>query len=238
MGSLAGAAANAQEEEGWSFGLSGYAWLAGLKGEVATLPGLPAAEVDVSVREVVENLDIGVMALGEARKGRLGLVGEIYYVRVSTENATAGPLFSVAKFERRFLGLTAAGFYRLLDRDDGNVDLLAGVRRWSVDTKLRLDAGALPGRTVDEDKSWVDAIAGVRGRVDIGSGWYASGWFAAAIAGESDSAWDVFGGVGYRFKPGHSLTVGYRHQSVDFRDGSFRFDVELSGPAVAYVYRF
>jgi len=72
----------------------------------------------------------------------------------------------------------------------------------------------------------------------MGSGWYASGWFVAAIAGESDSAWDVFGGIGYRFEPRHSVTVGYRHQSVDFRDGSFGFDVELSGPAAAYVYRF
>jgi len=72
----------------------------------------------------------------------------------------------------------------------------------------------------------------------MGSGWYASGWFGAAIAGESDSAWDVFGGIGYRFEPRHSVTVGYRHQSVDFRDGSFGFDVELSGPAAAYVDRF
>lgn len=98
----------------------------------------------------------------------------------------------------------------------------------------------LPARTLDQDESWVDPIAGVRARVGLGSSssWYVTGWAVAAIAGESDSAWDLFGGVGYRFKPKHSVTVRYRHQSVDFRDDSFRFDVELSGPVAAYVYRF
>jgi len=230
--------ANAEEEEGWSFGLSGYAWLAGMEGEVATLPGAPPAEVDITVGDVLENLDIGLMALGEARKGRFGLLGEIFYVDVSTDGATPGPLFSTADFEQSVLGLTVGGFYRLVARDDASVDLVAGFRLWSVDTKLRLGAGVLPARTLDQDESWVDPIAGVKGRVGLGSSWYASGWAVAAIAGESDSAWDLFGGVGYRFNPKHSVTVGYRHQSVDFRDGSFRFDVELSGPAAAYVYRF
>jgi hypothetical protein len=209
-----------------------------MEGEVGTLPGLPAADVDITVGDVLENLDVGLMGSGEARKGRFGLVGEVFYVDVSTDGTTPGPLFSTADFEQTVLGLTAGGYYRLVARVDASVDLVAGIRLWSVDTELRLGAGALAARTLDQDETWVDPIAGVKGRVGMDSGWYATGWAVAAIAGESDSAWDLFGGVGYRFMPRHSVTVGYRHQSVDFRDGSFRFDVELSGPAAAYVYRF
>jgi len=139
-------AANAQAEEEWSFGLSGYAWLTGLEGEVATLPGLPAAEVDIMVGDVLENLDIGLMALGEARKGRFGVFGETFYVDVSTDGATSGPLFSTADFEQIVRGLTLGGFYRLVPHRDTGVDLVAGVRLWSVDTELRLGAGRAAGQ--------------------------------------------------------------------------------------------
>ena len=168
-------AANAEEEQGWSFGLSGYAWLAGMKGEVATLPGLPAAGIDVSAKDTLEALDIGLMAVGEARKGRFGLYGDIMYISVSADGATPGPGFSTLDLEQTVLGLTMAGFYRLVAQDDASVDLVAGVRLWSVDTELRLGAGALPTTTLQQDESWLDPIVGVKGRVGLGPNWYASG---------------------------------------------------------------
>ena len=58
------------------------------------------------------------------------------------------------------------------------------------------------------------------------------------MAGDSDSAWDVMASVGYEIKDDFSLTVGYRHQEVDYREGDFLFDVELSGPIIGLVFGF
>jgi hypothetical protein len=34
------------------------------------------------------------------------------------------------------------------------------------------------------------------------------------------------------------VTLGYRHMSVDFEDGDFVYDVEISGPIIGAVFRF
>ncbi len=72
----------------------------------------------------------------------------------------------------------------------------------------------------------------------INANWFATGWAISAIAGESDTAWDVFAGIGYVFNDMRSLTLGYRHQKVDFDKGSFLYDVETSGPLLGFVFRF
>ena len=61
----AGLPAHAQqaagEPSGWTFQLTPYAWLANLEGNVATLPGLPPASVDVSFRDILENTEEAVI---------------------------------------------------------------------------------------------------------------------------------------------------------------------------------
>ncbi len=44
------------------------------------------------------------------------------------------------------------------------LDLLAGLRVWSVKTELRLEGAALPDQTFENRESWVDSIKGIQGR--------------------------------------------------------------------------
>ena len=75
--------ANAGPSSGdqWEFQLAPYAWLAGQNGKVATLPGLPPADVDVDFYDDIwGNINLAGMLVGEARKGRYGLFMDIVYM--------------------------------------------------------------------------------------------------------------------------------------------------------------
>jgi hypothetical protein len=75
------------------------------------------------------------------------------------------------------------------------LDVVAGVRLWSVGTTLSFNGGRLDGRDADDKATWVDGMVGLRGKYFMTPEWYLSGW-ALAGAGGADVDWDVAGVVG------------------------------------------
>lgn len=223
--------------EDWTFTVAPYLWVTGQEGKVATLPPLPPAEVDISFGDVIDNLDMALMGLAEARKGRFGISSEILYLSVSAGAELSGPEFSGADYEEDLLSATFAASYALTQDKDHLLDAVAGVRFWDLDNTLELKAGDFPDTTVSAQESWNDLFIGLKGKTRVNDHWYLTGWSYAAVAGDSDSFWDVFGGAGYEYSDTFSLVVGYRHQEVDYEKGDFLFDVELSGPIVGLVFR-
>lgn len=133
--------------EGWEIKLSPYLWGSGMKGEVATLPGVPAAEIDITFEDILDNLDMAFMGTFEARKDRIGVFADIIYVSLDTGSAeTPGAFFSGADYEQTLTTFLAAGTYRF-STPNTNIDVLAGGRYWAVDNELSLDAGTLPARS-------------------------------------------------------------------------------------------
>ena len=84
---------------------------------------------------------------------------------------------------------------------DAWLDLVAGIRYWSVDSRLQLGAGLLPGREVSNKEDWVDPLVGLKGMASLGrsrfflSGGGVIGGFGAA----SDLMWDANINLGYRW---------------------------------------
>ena len=235
---LACMASDAGADQGWSFQLAPYLWVAGLDGEVAAAP-LPPVSVDAGFDEIVENMDIAFMLEGEARKGRIGVLVDVLYLSLSADGETPGRLFSDAELEATTLSGTALLGYRILDGERSAVDLMAGGRMWRVRTELTLGTGLLAARQADETNTWADPILAARAVVNLGGGFelpiYADiGGFGVA----SDLTWQVFAGVAYRFSDAWRGVVGYRHLDVDYEDGGFLWDVSLSGPIVGATFRF
>ena len=228
----------AGEEDSWSFTFAPFVWMAGQEGRVATLDGVQPTEIDLSFGDILENFDIGLMGIAEARKGRFGVLSELFYISVSTDTNTPGSFFSSTDYEQDFIGITLGGFYRLIDKEETSLDVLAGIRWWGLDNKMDFGAGILPAQTIQTDEDWIDPIIGIKGRTMINANWYISGWVVAAVAGDSDSVWDLSGNVGYAFSETKAVTVGYRYQKIDFEEGSFLFDVELSGPILGFIFNF
>jgi len=232
---VGGFAGNSDE---WVVTGTSYLWMTGMEGKVATVPPAPPAELDVSFSDVMSNLDIALMGFLEARKGRFGVFGEVFYVGISTDARTPGPFFAGADYEQDLWGVSFGGSYELTQSDDYQINAVGGVRFWDLDNELELNAGRLAARKISERETWMDGFIGLRGKADIDANWYVSGWGITTVAGDSDSAWDVYAGVGYKYSDALSVSVGYRHQEVDYDDGLFLFDVELSGPAIGLTYRF
>ena len=66
---------------------------------------------------------------------------------------------------------TAAGEYRLIDRPGATLEVMAGARIWSVETELSLGVGSLGRVSAGDGDTWVDAMAGLKGRFDMTPRW-------------------------------------------------------------------
>ncbi len=221
-------AAEVVTDSGWSFTVAPYFWMAGMKGDIAQF-GLSPIEVDASFSDVMENFDIGFMGVAELRYDRYALLTDIMYVKLSANAAT--PLEIIAPsvdVTSETFTMLAAGSYRMIDSDQGHLDVLAGGRLWYVNTEI--DPVGLDV-TFEDGDTWVDPIIGVQGRSNLTpqvflTGWAMIGGFGAA----SELTWDLMGGAGYAVNDRWSIVGGYRALSVDYKDDGFLFDVVQHGP--------
>jgi hypothetical protein len=56
---------------------------------------LPAADVDIDFYDdILGNINGSFALIGEVRKGRVGVVGDVSYSDIEDDEATAGPFFS------------------------------------------------------------------------------------------------------------------------------------------------
>ena len=82
-------------DPGWDFALTPYLWFAGLKGDVATIPGLPSVPIDVSSSQALEDTDAGVMVMFDARKQRHGFMVDFLYTDVRSDTELLPPPISL-----------------------------------------------------------------------------------------------------------------------------------------------
>lgn len=228
-------------DSSWKFRLSPYAWLAGQSGSVATLPGLPPADIDIDFwDDILGNINGALFLVGEARKDRWGIFTDIAYVNIESDNPLPIPEFSSLVSTTESWIVTAAGMYRLADRPSKSLDIIAGIRFWSVDSTLALRAGTLPGQEISNNENWVDPLVGIRGLTTLGtSRFFCNG--AAAIGGfgaGSDFMWDLSINFGYRWGEIFSTTIGYRYLDVDYEDDGFLYDVAQHGPTLGLTWVF
>lgn len=232
--------ARADDAHGWSFEIAPYIWAAGIEGDVAPFPSLPSASVDESFSDVVDNLDGALMLVGEARKGRFGVLGDLIYLKTKATDSSPGPLFSSITVRSESVMLTALGFYRAVDRPAAFVDLLAGARYWSLDVDFSFAAGLLPANEVSNKETWIDPMVGAKARTSLGdAGMYVSG--VALVGGfsvGSDFTYDLNINLGYQWTENFSTTLGYRYLAVDYRDDGFVYDVSQDGPILGLIWRF
>ena len=162
--SAAPSAAEQLVSDQWQYQLTPYLWFLSLDGNVTVKGVKTSPNVDFS--EIFDNLDIGVMAEGEIRKGRIGIYANAIYAELGSTD-DIGPIEIQADATTVWAG--AGAYYRLgpfaLDPEAGLagpkvvVDPYAGARVTYLDTKLKIRHG---GPQVDANQSWVDPVIGVR----------------------------------------------------------------------------
>lgn len=236
----AGADAPAQQagpSDQWEFAVTPYFWAAGFSGKVSQ-PRLPVIDVDADFGKLFDNLDFGAMLIGDARKGRYSIFGDLIYTKIGTQGDTPHGLLATSADVKTstFAGLIGAG-YSVLENSPHQLDVVAGLRVWSVDTDITLKGAHLNGRKRSDGDTWVDGLVGVRGNYAINPKLYVTGWGLIG-AGGAQADWDLGLGLGYRVSKNVSAAIGYRAIGVDYSRGDFKFDAVLQGPMAGLTIRF
>ena len=220
---------DSSDDSGWHFAVAPYLFAAGISGTVGARGR--TLDLDANFDNVAANLDLGLMGAFEVRKGRFVSLNDMIWVKLSSEKDTPGPLYSTAKLGVNLFIFDPEVGYRFINSRKGSVDVLAGVRVWSVETNLNVTTGALPGFDVSQRKTWAAPVVGVRGVANITQKFFLAGKFDIGGAGiGADLTTQLYGAAGYSFTKHFALLGGYRWLQVDYDDDEgFLFDTQMNG---------
>ncbi len=230
-------------EESWHFRLSPYVWFAGLEGDVATIPGLPSAPIDISASDALQDTEASVMVILDGKKGRHGFFVDLLYSDVRSDEDLIPAIGLTLRTTTKSTLFTLAYQYEIYNQDHVVIDLLAGARYWAIDSKLRFSSGLggpLDGRTITNDESWLDPMVGFKARAPIGdSRFYVSG--GAGLGGfgvASDFFYEISANVGYQWNDAIGTSIGYRMFDVDYENDGYVYDMKQQGWQAGLTWSF
>jgi hypothetical protein len=216
-----------------------YLWFSGLQGRIGVHGN--SAPVDVSFTDVISQLNIGWLTALDMRRNRIGLVTDLAFISVSSDQKSTpvGSSYTGFSSNAKTFFLDSEAYVRLLEGDRGAVDVLAGARLWRLNNSLNLLSATQPPVTVGQTQGWVDPIFGARFRLNLKKGWFAdlkgdAGGFGVG----SQSTWQIYAGAGREFKQRYSLALGYRRLNVDYRNRGFLYDTHMQGLLTGFAIRF
>jgi len=216
-----------------------YLWFSGLHGNVGAQGYV--VPVNASFSQIFSNLNIGLMSVLDVRRKRIGLVTDLIFMSLSSDQkSTPVPvLFSGFTVNAKTLIVDPEAYWRLLEKDRGSVDFVAGARFWHLNNSIDLLQGSAVAATAGQSQSWVDPVLGARFRVNLKKGLFVNlkgdvGGFGVG----SQQTWQIYTGVGKEFKKKYSALFGYRYLQVDYKNGGFLFDNHMDGLLVGFDIRF
>ena len=230
---LLGGSLYANESENWKQDLTIYGWLPTLDGTLKfKVPSAPDESADANA---IDSLDTVFMGSYEARKNEWSFLADIIYLKMSGD--TQG-LNSNVNWN---LDLTAKlyGFYagyNLSDENDMRIDLIGGVRYFSLGLDATRSGGVIANSTLSASNENYDAVIGAKGEYNVNAQWYVPYQFDIG-AGDSDLTWQASASVGYRFGWGDVIAT-YRYMHYDKGDSLLLEDFNLYGPKLGVVFHF
>lgn len=217
------AAQEGAEGEDWEFGLAMYLWGADFKAKTAT-----GDNITVDLHNILDDLQMLLFSAISARKDKWSFVTDLVYFDIEDDEqgsltVPAGPFkFSVgedADVELAAWVVTPFIGYTVIEAERFRLDILGGARylylEAIIEVKTSGPLGVRKVRVSDSGHAW-DGIVGVRGEVNLTDKWYVP-YYADVGTGDTDSVWQVLGGVGYRFGR-FDAVAGYRYLEWDWDD--------------------
>ena len=257
LAALAPATSRAETPDEWRFNATIYGWLPDMGGSTKFPEGSGGSSVEVTASDILNALDFAFMGTLGAQKGRWGIFTDVNYLNLSdsakrTRDLTVGnvalPVGVTAKADLGITGWlwTTVGSYRVVDKPDYAMDLVAGVRLLNLaeDLKWNLtgDLGDLPiidrkGKSHVSDNYW-DGIVGVKGRATFGAEkkWFVP-YYVDIGTGDSDLTWLGMLGAGYSFDWGDVVGV-WRYVDYEFSSKDPIQDLYFNGPAIGVTFHF
>ena len=235
---------SSSSQDQWQFSAAIYVWGTDLGGE--TLRG---SEIEVSLSDLLDNLEFAGMGTIEARKNNWSVLADIIYLGVGANNTTElsipiGPVqvpvttSTNVDFDAWVVNLLAG--YNLYSKDNSRLDVVGGARYLdlSVDMFLELESlGPGQSRTIKESNSFFDGVIGLRGQAALNDKWFLP-YYLDVGAGDSKSTWQAIAGVGYQARDTLDVRLVYRYMEWDLDSTRVVDDINVSGPALGVFFRW
>jgi opacity protein-like surface antigen len=230
-------AAMAEETNHWSFDAVPYLWVASADVQT-TLPSVPPS-TPAGVDRFDTRISAGAMLAAQARYRSVGLFADFDWLQLNSVASQPGPEYSAVDLKSDFIFSTAALTYSLPLSGRFHADALAGAQIWNVNENLEFTAGALPGFTTSNEKTWVDPVIGGDLRYDLSKRWFLTAKGTVGGFGvSSDILWQAFGGVGFNITDWCSATVGYRYLQDEYDRNHFKFNLDAHGLLLGVGFHF
>jgi len=239
-------AATAQQDA-WRVQVTPYVWGPSVSGDIRPDPRLPSVHFDLSLGDILEDLDAAFFLDATARRGRFVMMLDLTYADQSLGERWEIPKTS---FTPEIdidvdvdLEITSSAFavgYAVVHEPDIGLDLMAGARIWSADLTVDVPnrIPRLPER-FSESGVWADPIIGARLHYTLVPRWSVLGY--ADYGGfelAAESTWQAAATVNYRIDERWLVSAGYRALALDYDDGGLDLDIMIAGPLVGVTAQF
>ncbi len=224
----------AQTSDAWKGTFSPmYFWASELSGQ-ATVRNT-TTPVFLSFADAADKLGAAFSFHVEAQKGRVGLFGDLSFVRLSSTSQFTIQLPSPRLIEGEVdldnTFFEAGGSYLL--SEPANFAVIGGLRTFTIGTNIDFTGPNIDITPVDASRTAVNVFGGFTYRPAIHDKW--NFLSRADIGGGSGLSWSGFLGFEFRPKPWVGLVVGYKALGVDFGSDTDdenlqKYDVTYYGP--------
>ena len=235
---LAAHPANAGE---WSYQLEPYLWGLGIDGD-ASIGRLEGQDVDADFGDILDTLDMGLMARFEAHhENGWGLALDYAFMDLSEDRTS--PRGGVLDAGVR-MGIFDALLVKAARSGDEKLDYFVGLRWGDIDVDVAFDPVILPGtvrRSVSED--WLDLVVGMRWTNLLNEKW---SFTLHGDVGGGGTDFTANGVVGFRYGISDSkeLNLQYKALAVDYetgipgQPGYFQYDTTTHGVIIGFIFKF
>ncbi len=129
-----------KSSEPWHVSVSPYVWFAGLNLNVTV--NAVNAPIRESFQDVADNLKVGALGLIDLRKGKLGTVHDLMYIRVGEQTQVPwGQTLLPLNVSVRTFTYSPAITYEVITGQRFGADILGGLRYYHVGTQVSIQQG-------------------------------------------------------------------------------------------------
>lgn len=233
-------------DDDWAFAFAPYLWLPGLEGRLGI--GTVTSSIDFESRDwfdIIDDVKLAAMGRLVARRDKLSLTFDLIHLSLEEEGSI--PFFNVeSELTQDIVELGAAyEIARWAAGETGDqlmtLEILGGGRYVNTELDLELQSTSMlfTSRSDRDHKDWIEPFVGGRWL------WKPSDEFELTIRADvggfgvgSDFTWGFVAGAIWRITPRSHLALGYKILDIDFDDGGFAYNIQMSGPMIGFRWTF
>ena len=229
-----------QVSDGWRSAVTPYLWLVNINGSIY-YDDTRLGRADLSSSELLSHLNAAGMVTLEAHKGRLGLVADLVYSKISSQNSTIRGAIDLGSKTTVEQGIyTFAGSYTVHNSPSAYVDALVGLRVMDMRASTAVAVvGAPLGLTKSKNITTTDPIIGLKGRMQLGASDYFVPFYLDVGGGSSNTevTSQQMVGVGRAFSWGDT-TLGVKNLYYTQKAKGVTTDQSLYGVTLGVTFKF